>query len=319
MEMFQIESCDICNPSSGEELTCSRDTENTKDPFAVAVKHRTAIVGHVPRKISAACALFIARKGTISCTIAGSRRFSADLPQGGLGVPCVFTFIGDSKDIIKIKKLVCHPRKTTAREADKENDPPQKKRKIEVIDINNMDIPDSKPIDPVWIKFKGMCLTEADKDRIISGETLTDLHINVAQELIKRQFPHISGLQSTLVLPKTQKVTVTAAHAQIIHSRGNHWIVASNIGCNAPKVLVYDSLYSCVDAQTMKLVTTLFGTSCVEMGECPKQKGYTDCGIYAIAICVSLASKQQPGPFMQGKMREHLVSCLENLFFSVFP
>ena len=60
--------------------------------------------------------------------------------------------------------------------------------------------------------------------------------------------------------------------------------------CNALKVLVYDSLYSCVNAQTMKLVTTLYGTSCVEMGECPKQEGYTDCGIYAIAICVYTTS-----------------------------
>ena len=111
-----------------------------------------------------------------------------------------------------------------------------------------------------------MCLTEADKDRIILGKTLIDLHINVAQELLKRQFPHISGLQSTLLLTKCQKVTVTAAHAQIIHSHGNHWVVASNIGCHAPKVLVYDSLYSCNDASTLKLVTALFKKNCVEMG-----------------------------------------------------
>lgn len=99
----------------------------------------------------------------------------------------------------------------------------------------------------------------------------------------------------------------TAAHAQIIHSRGNHWVVASNIGCHAPKVLVYDSLYSCIDAPTLKLVTALFKKSCVEMGECPQQDRYTDCGLFAIAVCVhvALANKQQPGPFLQGKMREH--------------
>ena len=57
MEMFQIESCvrghhiykDIWNPSSGEELTCSREIESTKDLLAVAIKRGTA---HVPRKIS---------------------------------------------------------------------------------------------------------------------------------------------------------------------------------------------------------------------------------------------------------------------------
>ena len=63
METFQIESCvrghhiykDIWNPS-GEELTCSHEIENTKDPFAVAVKcYRTTIVGHVLQNISCMC------------------------------------------------------------------------------------------------------------------------------------------------------------------------------------------------------------------------------------------------------------------------
>ena len=71
-------------------------------------------------------------------------------------------------------------------------------KKIKV-DVNNMDICDPTHSDLVWIKFKGMCLTEADKD---AERTHTDLHINVAQELLKRQFPHISCLQSTLLLSK---------------------------------------------------------------------------------------------------------------------
>ena len=96
----------------------------------------------------------------------------------------------------KIKKLLSHPHYTTAKEAEKENEP-HKKIKVEVIDVNNMDICDPTPSDSVWIKFKGM---KADKDVIISGKTLPDLHINVAQELLKRQFPYISGLQSTLLL-----------------------------------------------------------------------------------------------------------------------
>ena len=85
LETFQIESCirahhiykEIWNPSR-KELTCSHEIENTT--FAVAVKHRTTIVGHVPCKISAAFALLMAKKGTISCKITGSHHFSADLP-----------------------------------------------------------------------------------------------------------------------------------------------------------------------------------------------------------------------------------------------
>ena len=62
METFQIESYVAITSSSREEWTCSREIENTKDPFAIAVKCRTMVVGHVPHKISAACALFMAKK-----------------------------------------------------------------------------------------------------------------------------------------------------------------------------------------------------------------------------------------------------------------
>ena len=58
-----------------------------------------------------------------------SHHFSADLPQGGLEVSCVFTFTGDLKDGTKITKLLSDPHKTTAKEAEKENEPPHKKKK----------------------------------------------------------------------------------------------------------------------------------------------------------------------------------------------
>ena len=95
-------------------------------------------------------------------------------------------------------------------------------------------------------------------------------------------------------------------------------MVATNIGC-APKVLLFDSLYSSVDEETMKLVTSLFGTNSIEMGECPQQYGATDCGLFSIAVCVALANKQQPGPFAQEKMRAHLVTCFDNLSLTPFP
>jgi len=55
----------IWNPTTGEELNCVRERTNTKDPYAVAVIRRSTAVGHVPRKLSAACALFLRWRGTI--------------------------------------------------------------------------------------------------------------------------------------------------------------------------------------------------------------------------------------------------------------
>ena len=68
----------------GEVLVCRRDTRNRHDPFAVATCKGTTVVGHVPRRISAICYVFLGKPGaSITCTVAGSRRYSRDLPQGG--------------------------------------------------------------------------------------------------------------------------------------------------------------------------------------------------------------------------------------------
>ena len=45
------------------------------------------VVGHVPRKISAVCSLFLPQNGSIHCKVTGSRRYSRDIVQGGLEIP----------------------------------------------------------------------------------------------------------------------------------------------------------------------------------------------------------------------------------------
>ena len=69
------------------------------DAYAVAVVRNGRTVGHLPRKLCRLCALFIRRGGSISCSVSGRRRYSSDLPQGGLEIPCVLVFKGESKEI----------------------------------------------------------------------------------------------------------------------------------------------------------------------------------------------------------------------------
>ena len=326
METCEIETCvrghhvykSIWSPTTGEELDCRREPSNAEDPYAVAVVRRSTVVGHVPRKISAACSLFLRREGTIRCRITASRRFSDDLPQGGLEVPCILIFRGESKDVAKMRKLLVpvSMKDTTAPGA--ENEPPNKRKKInsDIIEVDKLVLLDTSP--SRWLSLKGIDLTEMDKTRITSGRELSDNHINFAQEILKIQFPHISGLQSTLILAKYQKVPLTSTYLQIIHSRGNHWIVATNLGC-APKLQMFDSLYSSVDEATTEFLRNLFGPCVIEVGESPMQDGTTDCGLYAIATCVALASNQKPGQFIQKNMRVHLVKCFENRLLTLFP
>ena len=66
----------------GEELPCKLELSNPEDRFAVAVFKHDITVGHVPKRISSICSSFLRRDGTITCQVTGTRRYSADLPQG---------------------------------------------------------------------------------------------------------------------------------------------------------------------------------------------------------------------------------------------
>ena len=97
---------DIWTPVTGERLSCETEESNTFDSYAV--RKSANVIGHVPRKISAACSLSIQRGGTLTCIIVDTRRqYSTDLPQGGLQIPCKFEFKCDNAELLSnIKKLV---------------------------------------------------------------------------------------------------------------------------------------------------------------------------------------------------------------------
>ncbi len=100
------------NALVGEVLECKRESSNSHDPFAMAVMRNSTsgpavVVGHVPRRLSALCSLFLRRTGSIiTCRITGSRRYSTDLPQRGLEIPCMPTFSGLHQNINKVKALI---------------------------------------------------------------------------------------------------------------------------------------------------------------------------------------------------------------------
>ena len=102
-----------CTKTSGMQLlekTCKREPGNHKDPFAVAVVRGLVTVGHVPKIISSVCSMFLLRGGTIHCRVIAPRRYSGDLPQGGLEIPCMLTFEGDVKDVYSEGQQACEIR-----------------------------------------------------------------------------------------------------------------------------------------------------------------------------------------------------------------
>ena len=91
----------------GEVLACEREVGNVHDTFTVSVKKDGIIVGHCPRKISSICSIFIRRGGSITCQVNGNTRYSQDLPQRGLEVPCILTFRTSKKvELDKTESLI---------------------------------------------------------------------------------------------------------------------------------------------------------------------------------------------------------------------
>ena len=65
------------------------------------------MVGHLPEKISSTCSLFIRKGGTIDCKVTDlNRKYSRDLPQGGLEIPCVLMLQGTKDLVDKAVKLL---------------------------------------------------------------------------------------------------------------------------------------------------------------------------------------------------------------------
>ena len=74
-----------------------------------------------------------------------------------------------------------------------------------------------------------------------------------------------------------------------MHTRGNHWIVVSTVGCSGKDVNVYDFLYSSVDPETIKIITGNLSIN-IDITRCPQQTRIKDCSIFAIAIATTLAT-----------------------------
>ena len=296
----------IWNPSIGEELFCAREPTNPRDPFVVAVVKSNQTVGHVPLKISSLCSIFLRHGGTIMCRITGRRQYTRDLAQGGLEIPCILKFEGCLKDIIKVERLIRKSLATSAQEKKPSDDHPS--------EHTSEDEPPRK---------KTRCIDQdVDLEAICNGEKLTDLHVGFAQKLLKQQFPHLNGLQPTVLQTKKTLASQKSLpnQLQVIHSRGNHWILASNIGTGNGEVSVYDSIYSSVDKATMAIITDLFQSSKVKIVKSPKQRGGNDCGVFAIAMATALAhGVLNVSSFNQSAMRHHLVNCFKEHVMTPFP
>ena len=179
--------------------------------------------------------------------------------------------------------------------------------------------------DADWCRFGGFRLTQQNKYDILRGDKLNDLVINFVQKLLKKQFPFVKGLQSTLLQSKPLKPSDNSFTSclQVIHCRNDHWMVTLTMHSGpTAKVQIYDSLFDTIDSQTKTVISNLFGSAAnPKIIVVPRQAGIKDCGVFALANLITLCFRMNPADthFKQDLMRLHLVQCMESSTCTPFP
>ena len=98
------------DPSCHDELSFARKIGSPHNTHTVVIMKciggALTTVGHVPKSISSLCSIFLRQGGTIKCEVNGLRCYSSDLPQGGLEVSCILSFIAiGEKEWVKTKQI----------------------------------------------------------------------------------------------------------------------------------------------------------------------------------------------------------------------
>ena len=152
-----------------------------------------------------------------------SRQYSADLPQGGLEVPCKLIFSTKDKKLLDKTMALLQKAPGLVTDSTPAVNPvavsgaPTSSSEffagcsapISLVEEVNkgQEEPDH---DPLWMCIGKCALLNSDKECLLTyGHSLNDKHINAAHALLKRQFSNAVSLQSTLLQYKVFPVKMT--------------------------------------------------------------------------------------------------------------
>ena len=156
---------------------------------------------------------------------------------------------------------------------------------------------------------------------------LTDESINLAQVLLVKQFPGISGLMNTSLRKMHQFgiIPVDKLYIQLFHAGSMHWVCKSNLETNkydSGTHYVYDSL--CKQKIMLNIVKQIAScpyydksTMTFTPRSVQQQKNGIDCGLFPVAFPTTLAFDGNPSTvnYDAALLIAHLIKCLDNNFF----
>ena len=176
-----------------------------------------------------------------------------------------------------------------------------------------------------WIDNDLVKLSTADHT-IIKSPTgwLSDSIIDAAQKTLQEQFG-LPGFQSVLHGQCCNFNVEPDEFIQILHNGSNHWVTVSTIGTKHPEVFVYDSMYTKAPDRLQQQIAALLHTKeeaiTLKFTKVNVQSNSNDSGVFAIAFATALCHGTSPAQllFDESKMRHHLLKCLEQGCFTMFP
>ena len=169
-------------------------------------------------------------------------------------------------------------------------------------------------------------LSQQDRNEILANYPISVDIIECVQIILKCQFSDVSGLYDSRKLSEiSDEITgldKTKRILQIHLADSGHWAASGKIGDG-----VY--IFCCAHCDKAKVIKQYFKLTfqgCVNeniifIERSEDEKSAFQCGMYAIAYCVSMAIGIDPRNiiFIEHEMRSHLVEYLEDMCFSMFP
>ena len=168
-------------------------------------------------------------------------------------------------------------------------------------------------------------------ENIRSGEQLTDDVIGEACRIMALQFPAMCGLHPPALLKVPGQAPGAVGEClQVHHVNHGHWVCSYVPGRLCKRVYIVDSIVGTRVTEITSELSELYGhmrcgkleTVCMQV-----QSGTSDCGLFAIAAAVEIATNgldrsiksMRRSPWSQGAMRERLATCLKSKMIAPFP
>jgi len=176
---------------------------------------------------------------------------------------------------------------------------------------------------------KHITLMSEERNIIVNGEWLTDVHMEHFQNLLQNcsEYTPVETWRVQL-LDTIQPVPTDKKHIQILHSSSGpsdgHWVCSYY---DKKNIFIYDSLNNkTLHKHHEQFLKRLFPTydfdkNPIKFPTVQCQPNYSDCGVFAIAFATSLLFNIKPDKvkYEHKLMRSHLIKILETNIIEHFP